>query len=373
MKSQQTAYYPYFDFLRILLASVVMFGHDNVITWSHSGKLAVDIFFALSGWLIGGILVKTDASQLPRFYFARALRIWVPYYIALLLLVVASLLKDPINAHWFEFMFYKLSWVYNLFGVPQLAECKSCMPLEGTGNHFWSVNTEEQFYLLAPLLLVIFYRYGRSSFTWLAVALFCFSLDIYAPLSFGVLAAVLNHHHPNFYEHLKAKIALGVMLVVAVVGFFITDDYEAYAPFFSISLVLILAIKGEKTAFGSFLGGISYPLYLNHWIGVFFFNLVLEPFGLRDSWLRQILAAAMGYAIAAFLYWFIERKVLALRERLYTAKRGIGISIVAYLSIIFGLLLGLSLYPSIPLIIALAIFVAVFGLVLGQLFKVKKN
>ena len=42
------AYYPYFDYLRIGLAIVVMFYHDHLIPWEHSGNLAVQIFFALS-------------------------------------------------------------------------------------------------------------------------------------------------------------------------------------------------------------------------------------------------------------------------------------------------------------------------------------
>jgi len=37
------------------------------------------------------------------------------------------------------------------------------MPLKGTGNHFWSINAEEQFHLFAPLLLTIFARFGGRS------------------------------------------------------------------------------------------------------------------------------------------------------------------------------------------------------------------
>ena len=77
-------YYPYFDYLRIALATIVMLGHDGLIRWGQSGNLAVQVFFALSGWLIGGILLRLSTDDLPRFYFNRALRIWIPYYIACL-------------------------------------------------------------------------------------------------------------------------------------------------------------------------------------------------------------------------------------------------------------------------------------------------
>ena len=43
-ESGKDEYFPYFDYLRIILASVVMLAHDKVITWPNSGKLAVDIF-----------------------------------------------------------------------------------------------------------------------------------------------------------------------------------------------------------------------------------------------------------------------------------------------------------------------------------------
>jgi peptidoglycan/LPS O-acetylase OafA/YrhL len=49
-----------------------------VIPWDTAANLAVQIFFALSGWLIGGILLRTDVQDLPRFYFNRATRIWIP-------------------------------------------------------------------------------------------------------------------------------------------------------------------------------------------------------------------------------------------------------------------------------------------------------
>ena len=282
MKSKQTTYYPYFDYLRIVLASVVMFGHDGLISWEQSGKLAVDVFFALSDWLIGGILITTKPQDLSRFYFNRALRIWVPYYIAFIFIVMASILKDPINLKWLEFIIYKLTWVYNIFGPPQLQNFRDLMPLDGTGNHFWSVNAEEQFYLLAPLLLVVFSSYGRRLSSWMLIAISFWIMNIYAPISLGVLAAIAHNKYPEFHRKKTSKIILLLFFITASVGLAFTNGYKFYAPIFAISLVLLIAIKGENKLTGKILGGMSYPLYLNHWIGLFFFNIVLEPFGLRD-------------------------------------------------------------------------------------------
>jgi len=356
-------YYPYFDYLRIVLASVVMFGHDGLISWGPSGALAVDVFFALSGWLIGGGLVKTEANNLTRFYFNRALRIWVPYYIALVLIIIASLLKDPVNAKWFEFIAYKATWVYNVFGPPQLQACRDCMPLDGAGNHLWSINAEEQFYLLSPLLLVLLPRHGKRIATWMLIVISFWLMDMYVPISLGVLAAILNSRYPGFHRGKISQAALLVFFISASVGLVSTESvqsvgYKIFAPVFAISLVLLLAISGEKKIVSTVLGGMSYPLYLNHWIGVFFFNLVLEPFGMRESEARNILSALMNYAIAAFLYWYIERNVLAMRQQLYSVRRGVVITILAYTSIVAGLTYGLFLDPSINIAIVLALFAA---------------
>ena len=74
-QSTDTIGYPAFDWLRFFLASIVVLYHFDVIPWHRAGNLAVQVFFALSGWLIGGILVRSDTKHLPRFYFNRATRI----------------------------------------------------------------------------------------------------------------------------------------------------------------------------------------------------------------------------------------------------------------------------------------------------------
>lgn len=339
----QTKYFPGLDFLRILLASIVMFGHDKIITWPYAGKLAVEVFFALSGWLIAGVLLKIKPSDLPRFYLNRAVRVWVPYFGALILIVLASVLRDPIDAKWLEFILYKITFVYNIFGPPQLADFRSAMPLDGAANHFWSVDAEEQFYLLAPLILVVFSGAGRLAFTWLVLSVAAVYLHIYPAIFFGVLAAVVHHRYDGFHLTKAARLAMLVVLLVAG-GMFWAYGYGVHAPIFAIVLVLLLAKPGAQNPWGKFLGGISYPLYLNHWIGVFVFNMALSPFGLRDSPLRQLLACLLNYAIAAALYYWIDQKLLANRDKIYTPTRAKGAMWAAYVLVIFGLAFGFFVF-----------------------------
>jgi peptidoglycan/LPS O-acetylase OafA/YrhL len=369
MTTKEYNYYPCFDYLRIVLASVVMFWHDALIPWSYSGKLAVDVFFALSGWLIGNILIKTEIENLPRFYFNRAMRIWIPYYFSLLLILAASLLKDPINSKWFEFVTYKLTWVYNIFGPQQLKEFVFCMPLDGTGNHFWSVNAEEQFYLLAPLILVAFAKYGRQIKICIFIIISLWIMDCYASISLGVLSAVTNHKYPEFYTKKGFRLFLLAIFLSAFAALIYIGNYKLYAPIVSISVVLLLAIRGPKHLVGSFLGGISYSLYLNHWVGVFFFNLALEPFGLHDSWVRNLLSALMNYGVASFLYLFIDKKILEMRGELYTMKRGIAFTILAYSLVLAGLVFGLSLTPAINIAVITATYISTSFLIVTFIMK----
>ncbi|MFV0385228.1 acyltransferase family protein, partial [Paracoccus sp. (in: a-proteobacteria)] len=86
--------YPLFDWLRIILASLVFVQHAQVTGLVSPGNFAVQIFFALSGWLIGGILLKMPPAGLPRFFYDRATRIWIPYLPAVAAIYILTLLKD---------------------------------------------------------------------------------------------------------------------------------------------------------------------------------------------------------------------------------------------------------------------------------------
>lgn len=344
MTPNKNDYYPCFDYLRIVLAMVVVLQHDNLFSWPHGGNLAVQVFFALSGWLIGGILLRLSANDLPRFYFNRAVRIWIPYFLAFALLIGLSILRDPLDAKWAEIVFYKFSFVYNIFGTPQLAEHKSDMPLDGSGSHFWSVNAEEQFYLIAPLLLVLAAtRYGRTVLLWSAITVIAWWSNIYASIAFGVLAAVVVYRYGPVHQERSIKLSVFGITVASAAGMAAGLDYDLLSPVFSLGVVLLLAIKGPQHRVGEFLGGMSYPLYLNHWIGVFVGHALLTPFGLRDSGVRQLLSTLVSLGIAAVLYWWVDRRMLSMRAQLFSPKRGELITAVAYGFVFAGVSAGIFL------------------------------
>lgn len=320
-------YYPGFDYLRIILATTVAMVHSGLTIWEPSANLAVQVFFALSGWLIGGILLKATPQDLPRFYFNRAARIWIPYFVAIALLVIASLLKEQVTPKWLEFVFYKITFVYNLFAPQQLALFKSEMPLDGTGHHFWSICAEEQFYLIAPFLLVVIpSRIGRSIWFWMLVALVANASSYWSyfgSISLGVLAAVVRQKAGDWHTSTVAKAALAASgTTIFAATYFGQFDYRVGAPLFAVCLVLLLAQPGKHSLFAAWVGGISYPMYLNHWIGVFIANAAFKPLGLKDSLLCRLSGVAIALVVAAILYALVDRTIRQNRDRYFVILRG---------------------------------------------------
>lgn len=153
---------PALDGVRGLAILLVLYDH---LFWSNSaaahGILAVfaavrdssyagvNLFFALSGFLISGILIDTlkTPHYFRNFYARRTLRIFPLYYGVLLLLL---LLTRPLHLIWSGWQYYDLTYTANL------ALWRHNAPLNlgiFNINHFWSLQVEEQFYLVWPLVI----------------------------------------------------------------------------------------------------------------------------------------------------------------------------------------------------------------------------
>ncbi len=340
-KQNETPYYPWFDWLRAAAAATVMLSHGGAIPWGNAGNFAVQVFFALSGWLIGALLLELGAQDLPRFFFNRATRIWVPYYLAAAMLLTLSVLREPITPKWIEFVTYKLTFVYNLFGTQQLAQFENAMPQKGTLNHFWSVNAEEQFYLVAPWFLVLAARYGGGAIlTWVILAIASmFLIPYYIAIVLGVLSAIVVRRFGPIHLSPLGRSVIAAMFATSVLGLVLDLNYPLIAPFAGLCIVLLLAVPGSKTAIGTVAGGMSYPLYLNHWMGFYAAHFLLKraPF-----WVATAFSSALSITVAVALYWFVDRQLLLRRRGWYTTRGGYALTACAYAMIVVGVAYGLS-------------------------------
>ncbi len=128
--------------------------HTNlVVDWLRyflfQGWFGVDLFFALSGFLITGILVDTRVAEnyFSGFYARRVLRIFPLYYAVLIGILVAASFIHPYPTQLPVAGDRKL---YFLFLANWLCLWKGQWGPNVLG-HFWSLAVEEQFYLLWPL------------------------------------------------------------------------------------------------------------------------------------------------------------------------------------------------------------------------------
>jgi peptidoglycan/LPS O-acetylase OafA/YrhL len=275
-------------------------------------------------------------------------RIWVPYYLALGLLLALSILREPVTAKWLEIVGYQLTFVYNLFGTRQLAEFVNAMPQKGTFSHSWSVNAEEQFYLFAPLLLVLgARRLGRSPAVWGVLAVAALALaPLYAAIVLGVLAATVARRYGALHRRPAGRWALLTTLTLSAAGLAVAPDhYQTIAPFSALSIVLLLAAPGPQHVGGVLFGGMSYPLYLNHWIAIYAVNAVhAHAVPISNPLVRQVFVLALAIALACAMYWWIDRPVLKRRGEWFTQRRGRILTASAYAIVFVGLVLGAALW-----------------------------
>jgi peptidoglycan/LPS O-acetylase OafA/YrhL len=211
--SSDRAYRPDIDGLRALAILSVVLCHANVpgITGGFTG---VDIFFVISGYLIGGHIyaeLRAGCFSYLSFYRRRAKRI-LPAYFAVLafILLVALVLLSPLEA---------AQTARSAFAATLSA---SNVLFWATANYFaaktelnpvlmtWSLGVEEQFYAVIPLLMVLLARIRRN---WLLPAVLAT-----CALSFVFAWSLLGRYPMMVFYTLPARaweLGAGVALAAA--------------------------------------------------------------------------------------------------------------------------------------------------------------
>ena len=168
--------YPALHGLRVLaIVTVVQYHVTAILSWEEhlalnkdmvDSSLAIffgmDLFFVLSGFLIGSILLhsleKPGGKTIRRFYMRRAFRTFPSYYVVLTVLALTSVLTVMQKKHLpFEYVYLS-----NFFDPTRT----DLVMLWG-----WSLALEEQFYLVVPLLFLVlhFLRSDRLRVVFLSV------------------------------------------------------------------------------------------------------------------------------------------------------------------------------------------------------------
>ena len=172
---------PGLDLLRALAVIIVTLYHAGIMGFPLAGHvhrfgwIGVDLFFVLSGYLIGGQLLAPLAHQEPiklgRFFARRALRI-LPAY--LVILAIYFLLPS-----WREYPEMFPLWKFFL-------SVQNIGLRGGTAfSHAWSLSVEDQFYLILPFALLLLTRWRAGAIILpIAIVVAGFALRAFLALHF---------------------------------------------------------------------------------------------------------------------------------------------------------------------------------------------
>ncbi len=359
--------YPALDLLRGIAIVWVMLFHSFVVgglgpdwAWlSRYGWMGVDLFFVLSGFLIGTQVLRPLARgqrlDFKEFYLRRALRILPAFLLVLVIYMVwPDFRESPGLAPWWMFVTFTL----NLFVD---------YGRDAAFSHAWSLCVEEHFYLVFPLLATLLLRRPSAArFVMLCMAVVIagialragfwlhntaldsaglglqrnwFIEDIYYPtwnrldgLLAGVVLAVLKVFRPTLWQRLQqhgnAVLCAGVAILALALWLFrertgLIGNAVGW-PVLSLGLALLVlagtassgVLGGLRVPGAAWLAAISYSLYLTH----------KAVFHLTQGWFgpalegRGVLAFAV-YGLAAvlggaLLHYVVERPFLQLRDKL---------------------------------------------------------
>jgi peptidoglycan/LPS O-acetylase OafA/YrhL len=311
-------------------------------------------FFALSGFLITGILARSreeveagrisSGGALERFYLRRTARIFPVYYAMLGVALVISLFVS-VNYFWGQ---EKIA--YLLYATNVLIARDGWV---GDFSHLWSLAIEEQYYILfAPMVLWLPRRWtphvciailAAGVVTSLAMhaaqtprlAIYVNSLVNFAMLGYGGLIGLVAQRAtpPAWLTSGAAQVAVAAALIGAPVAFGAPmERWMAYGPVVLLlaGLLLFQIFKGQRTAFVALLesapfrlvGRVSYAAYLFHpFIHFATLQRLLAAGGVRlqvGRPLEIVAEFAVTLALCALSWRGLESPFIKLGSRLST-------------------------------------------------------
>jgi peptidoglycan/LPS O-acetylase OafA/YrhL len=248
--------------------------------------------------------------------------------------------RQGIDGNWFKYLFYDLTFTHYTFTTFPRALTE--MPLGGTGAHFWSISVEEQFYLAAPIVMLYLGR-RPSLVNWLVIAALLLVLQSqFAAIALGVTAAIAHQRYGFATGEFRRHALLG-LVAAAFFALAWAWNIPPVRALFACALVVALTIPGPRGRWGVLFGALSYPLYLNHWLGGFVVQAVDKLVVPLSDGIAKLASYLMA-VIVAYVAWFvIDRQVMARRGGWYTPALGRASQIAAYTLFAIGITGGLIL------------------------------
>lgn len=336
------------------------------------GHCAVDLFFVLSGFLIGGLLFReidqTGTINVRRFLIRRAFKIWPAYLICLMTTCVTM---AAVGKEMAEYQHPYLTLTQDMW--PAALHIQNYYTSTYRCAWFWSLAVEEHFYILLPLCLLWLYVPSRRNGTGLTtllylsftVAIACLALRGRVRLHYSAYSAY-THLFPTHLriDSLMAGVALsaatryassmikrlspwrwwmlaaaiGILLAPVAIPGFQAQIYPLDATLFwaaGMSIVLCAHYADQGVAMLQRMSWASLTLTPIAWCGQFSYSIYLwhgyfaPPFSARLMKCIQLPLFSEGVSSVAHLclyfgvafmlgiasYYFIEMPFLRIRDR----------------------------------------------------------
>ncbi len=329
----------------IAVATVVIFHYWPELI--SGGYIGVDVFFAISGFLITAHLVReVDRSghvSLPGFWARRARRILPAALLVLLFCAVATYLIVPQNLweNFFREIQASTLYVENWYLAGEAVDYLGAENRPSPVQHYWSLSVEEQFYIVWPVLILIAMLVARKgsallrrrSITAMLVLLTAVSLaySIWATANNPVEAFFITPTRVwefgaggvlAMLAATKARPALRAAVSWAGIAMILTAAfaYNSKTPFPGIAAALPIAgtlaviwagspelrwspLHWMKLRATQSIGDISYAIYLWHWpLLILTGFLLLEKLGTPV----KLVLVALTLLLAAISKRFVE-------------------------------------------------------------------
>ncbi|MFD7405665.1 acyltransferase family protein [Streptomyces sp. NPDC059866] len=338
-------YRPDIQGLRAVAIMMVVSMHVGVLD-IHGG---VDVSFVLSGFLIGSQLLaeidKTGKVSLTKFW-ARRFRRLAP---AMGVTIIATAILSWVFASPLRFREYMtdglsaalsvMNWRLVETGTDYFANDGSQSPYQ----HFWSLGIEEQFYVVAPIALVVVVGISRAIFrNRVLLALFLMAV-VGGSFYLGYTTTSSNQPLAYFSTHTRIwEIAFGVLLalsapllsrmntglaaVVSWLGLAVTlgtalliteetplPGYAVAGPVLGASMIIAGGCANPRLGAERFLdnpvfnsvGNVSYGWYLWHWpILILWPSIIEREFTYSD----RLRVAVVSLLLAYLMHYTVERR-----------------------------------------------------------------
>jgi len=332
-------YRPDIDGLRAVAVLLVLAYHVGIYRL-RGGFVGVDVFFVISGFLIGSIILGDLAANhfsLAGFYERRIRRIFPA-------LVVVLFVVSILGYRFFlpiEFAEFGKSLLAATFSVSNILFLRQSSYFDTPASmkpllHTWSLAVEEQFYLFLPLFMMAIRKLSAKHQRLLVVsiALMSFAVSVIGAFQFKESTFYLAHTRAwelllgtliamEIFPHISGSISRNIaslagLLLILVAGLSFTTDTPfpgaaALVPCVGAALIIAAGRSGSSlvgqilsTKPAVFVGMISYSLYLWHWPLIVFqkANAVLIK-GLSPNATKFALMGA-SMALAALSWRFVE-------------------------------------------------------------------